>query len=205
LAQKVLEDLAGDADSVFMAGNPERLTAVKGTIDSTIAMLLIALDLCTIYGEGLLIGNNATLQRLLFEPGAPHSAAARHIWAHLIVPGNPMTGIDGCQWQENEQFYTGVIYFARDHATGPKQFRWPNLPDRVFRQGATGSRLTRTAKHHSSFLHCQTREAEPVATTVSRRPWLDKPPTPNGLNGLNFRLAISHQMGQNEVVRIKLC
>jgi len=53
-------------------------------------MYLIALDLCTPSGEGLLIGNNATLQRLLFDPGAPHGAAAAHVWAHLVIPGNPM-------------------------------------------------------------------------------------------------------------------
>ena len=38
-------------------------------IDSTIATLAIALDLCTVYGEGFLIANDATLQRLLFDPG----------------------------------------------------------------------------------------------------------------------------------------
>jgi hypothetical protein len=108
----------------------------KGTIDSTIAMLLIALDLCTVYGEGLLIANNATLERLLFNSGAPHDAIARHIWAHVVVPGNPMTNLENCQWKENEQFHTGVIYFAREHTTGPKQYRWPEIPDRVYRQGA---------------------------------------------------------------------
>ena len=120
----------------------------RDTIDSTIAMLLIALDLCTVYGEGLLIANNATLQRLIFDPAAPHAAIAKHIWAHLIVPGNPMTGIENCQWREDQQFHTGVIYFAREHTTGPKQVRWPDLPDRVYRQGAelrnefTASRTT---------------------------------------------------------------
>ena len=108
----------------------------KGTIDSTIAMLLIALDLCTVYGEGLLIANNATLDRLLFRSGAPHNAVTKHIWAHLIIPGNPMTGLNNCQWQEDEQFYTGVIYFAREHTTGPKQYRWPEIPERLYRQGA---------------------------------------------------------------------
>src|SRR6266446_10794759 len=108
----------------------------RDTIDSTIAMLLIALDLCTVYGEGLLIANDATLQRLIFDPAAPHAAIAKHIWAHLIVPGNPMTGIENCQWREDQQFHTGVIYFAREHTTGPKQVRWPDMPDRVYRQGA---------------------------------------------------------------------
>jgi hypothetical protein len=108
----------------------------NGTIDSTIAMLLIAMDLCTVYGEGFLIANNATLERLIFKPDAPHDAVAKHIWAHLIVPGNPMTGIENCLWREDEQFYTGVIYFAREHTTGPKQYRWPEIPERIHRQGA---------------------------------------------------------------------
>ena len=106
------------------------------TIDSTIAMLLVALDLCTPYGEGLLIGNNATLQRLLFEPGAPHAAVAAHVWAHLVIPGNPMTARKNCQWQEDKDFATGVLYFAREHTAGPRRYAWPQLPDRAYRQGA---------------------------------------------------------------------
>jgi hypothetical protein len=106
-------------------------------IDSTIAMLLCALDLCTPYGEGLLIGNNATLQRLLFDPGAPHAAVAAHVWAHLVIPGNPMTARKDCQWQEDKDFQTGVIYFAREHTAGPRRYDWPNLPDRTYRQGVS--------------------------------------------------------------------
>ena len=86
---------------------------------------LVALDLCTPYGEGLLIGNNATLQRLLFEPGAPHAAVAAHVWAHLVIPGNPMTARKNCQWQEDKAFATGVLYFARDHTAGPRRYQWP--------------------------------------------------------------------------------
>jgi hypothetical protein len=104
-------------------------------IDSTVAMLLIALDLCTPSGEGLLIGNDATLQRLLFAPGAPHAAVAAHVWAHLVIPGNPMTARKNCHWQEDKDFCTGVIYFARDHTAGPRRFDWPRLPDRAYRHG----------------------------------------------------------------------
>ena len=60
----------------------------RDTIDSTVATLCMALDLCSSYGEGLLIANEATLQRLLFEPGAPHRALTQHIWAHLVIEGN---------------------------------------------------------------------------------------------------------------------
>jgi hypothetical protein len=134
------ERLAGMAEStlpaVRMAFKGVESGIPAGTIDSTIAMLLIALDLCTAYGEGLLIANNNTLERLLFAPGAPHSAVVKHCWARLVVPGNPMTGIADCQWQEGEQFETGVLYFAREHITGPKTWRWPELPGRVYRQGA---------------------------------------------------------------------
>jgi hypothetical protein len=87
-----------------------------GTIDSTVAMLLIALDRCSYAGEGLLIGNNATLERLILAPGAPHGALAKHIWARVIIEGNPMTGIRDCSFQDT--FRTGVIYFASDHESG---------------------------------------------------------------------------------------
>lgn len=127
--------------------NAHRKGTVDGTIDSTIATLLIALDRCSYLGEGMLIANNATLERLLFTPGAPHAAVARHIWAHLVVPGNPMTGIDDCLWEKEDQFYTGVIYFARSHTVGPKKIvaaprgraeDWAALeiPDRVDRMGS---------------------------------------------------------------------
>lgn len=99
----------------------------KGCIDSTIATLLMALDLCTVYGEGLLIANNNTLERLLFRPDATHAAVAKHIWAHVVIPGNPMTGIEDCQWKNEEQFHTGIIYFAREHTAGPKRITLPEL------------------------------------------------------------------------------
>ena len=105
-------------------------------IDSTVASLLMALDRLTTRGEGLLIGNHATLERLLFAPGAPHAAVAQHCWGRLILPGNPMTGRDDCNFQhevgtgsnpvpDNAPYHTEVLYFARDHATGPRSIvRW---------------------------------------------------------------------------------
>ncbi len=88
-----------------------------GTIDSTVATLAMALDLSSVYGEGLLIANEATLQRLILGPGAPHGALEAHLWAHLVIEGNPMTGIKGAEYQESG-FQTGVLYFARSHTTG---------------------------------------------------------------------------------------
>ena len=123
-----------------------RKGTVDGTIDSTVATLMIALDLCTLCGEGMLIANNNTLDRLIFNPGAPHGALARHIWARVVVPGNPMTGIDDCLWEkpaagEAPAFATGVIYFAADHDAGPTHYHWPDgrggpLPDRALRLGS---------------------------------------------------------------------
>ena len=57
------------------------------------------------------------------------------MWAHLIIPGNPMTARKNCQWQEDEAFATGVLYFARDHTAGPRRCQWPQLPDRAYRHG----------------------------------------------------------------------
>jgi SNF2 family DNA or RNA helicase len=93
-----------------------RLPAGK-TIDSTVATLMIALDLMTARGEGVLIANESTLQRLIFKHDAPYRALACHVWQHLVIAGNPMTGIDGHQWEDNG-FQTGVIYFARAHQDG---------------------------------------------------------------------------------------
>jgi hypothetical protein len=84
----------------------------RDTIDSTVATLCLALDRCSDYGEGFLIGNEATLQRLIFNKDAPHRALTQHIWAHLIIKGNicqPST----LNSQRSTNFETGVIYFAR--------------------------------------------------------------------------------------------
>jgi len=83
----------------------------RDTIDSTVATLCMALDRSSSFGEGLLIGNESTLQRPLFSPQAPHRALVTHIWAHLIIPGNICKAGD---------FQTGVIYFARGHDSGPQ-------------------------------------------------------------------------------------
>ena len=81
--------------------------AGQGQMDSTSAMLCIALDRCSDYGEGFVIANEATLQRLIFAKDAPHRALAIHVWAHLTVRGNL------CEPKSKSDFVTGVIYFAR--------------------------------------------------------------------------------------------
>jgi predicted RNA methylase len=96
----------------------------KDTIDSTVLTLLMAADRLTTYGEILLIGNQATLDRLILKPGAPHGALREHIWANVTIPGNicdPQRNGDELarQIQAGETvFQTGIIYFARDHYDG---------------------------------------------------------------------------------------
>ena len=92
----------------------------KDTIDSTVATLMIALDLTPPRGEGVLIGNQDTIERLILNPKAPHTALAQHVWANLIIEGNPMTDEKVQTWDKDKPFRTGVIYFARSHTAGCK-------------------------------------------------------------------------------------
>ena len=93
----------------------------RDTIDSTIVTLCLALDLCATYGEGMLIANEATLQRLIFAPGAPHRALVNHIWAHMVIDGNictkPKQSAAGIL-PADQTFRTGVIWFARAPQSG---------------------------------------------------------------------------------------
>jgi hypothetical protein len=79
-------------------------------IDSFVGTLAMALDRCSDFGEGFIIGNEATIQRLLLGPNAPHGALAGHVWAHLVVPSNI------CDPKASGQ--TGILYFARGHTAG---------------------------------------------------------------------------------------
>jgi hypothetical protein len=88
----------------------------RDTIDSTIATLCLALDRSSSFGEGFLIGNEATLQRLLFVKDAPHRSLVEHIWAHLAIEGNICSDKAG---PSGTDFQTGVIWFARGHSQGP--------------------------------------------------------------------------------------
>jgi hypothetical protein len=118
--REALQDLAeSDLPTVRKAFAAHDGRTGKDTIDSTVASLCLALDLCSHYGEGLLIANESTLQRLVLAPQAPHGALSVHVWAHLVIQGNPMTGLQDCAHQEDTQFFTGVLYFARGHDSGP--------------------------------------------------------------------------------------
>jgi len=97
-----------------------------GTIDSTLATFLIALDRMTEKGEGYMICSQSTAERIF---GAPHEAAAcaarSHIWLWLTLS-------DGGDWQATDHgdstifenaraFDVAVLYFARGH-TGEHPF-----------------------------------------------------------------------------------
>ncbi len=92
----------------------------KETIDSTLATLLIALDLCTDKGEGYLICNENTATRFLGGPqsaienqqSAIASALRKHIWLWLSIPPGVFDNV-------RFDFPTAVLYFARAHEAGP--------------------------------------------------------------------------------------
>ena len=89
------------------------------TIDSTIAGLCLALDRCSPYGEGFVIANHSTMQRLIFDPSAPHAALAAHIWLRVGLPVNPSFSYTGGEGRgEGAHPLTDVLYFARNHRQG---------------------------------------------------------------------------------------
>ncbi len=124
------------------AGKEPRLG--RKQIDSTVATLCLALDRCTTAGEGMVIANEATLQRLIFGDGgrapAPHHALANHIWAHLVIDGNiclpngraelPLRPeIGGAATPPYQGFQTGIIYFAPAHGGGPGHYHARDLKE----------------------------------------------------------------------------
>ena len=115
------------------AAEEARAAAKRGHLDSTIAGLMIALDRLSLYGEGLVVCNHHTIERLMYAADAPFGALLKHVWARLVVPGNPMTGDTKTNF--GKEAVTDVLYFARDHDAGPRQFDWPTLPDRAYRLG----------------------------------------------------------------------
>ena len=51
----------------------------EDTIDSTAAGMMLALDRMAMWGEGFVIANHSTVERLLFAKDAPHEAITAHI------------------------------------------------------------------------------------------------------------------------------
>jgi len=81
----------------------------NGTIDSTLASLLMAIDLLTDTGEGYLIGNHDTLARFLGHPSGDAASPLRHhIWCWLEIPSVVFEN-------QHSSFPTAVVYFSATH------------------------------------------------------------------------------------------
>jgi hypothetical protein len=91
----------------------------KDTIDSSVATLLLALHHCSPRGEGYLITNAATANRLILDENAPHHALAKHIWATIKFPMslfNSVPSVSSVVKSDSPQAI--ALYFARDHEDG---------------------------------------------------------------------------------------
>lgn len=75
-------------------------------VDSTLATLCILLDRLSRNGEGMMLCNPSTAERLI--NGTP---LANHIWLWVTIPGGVFPGTD---------VETCALYFARDHVAGPQ-------------------------------------------------------------------------------------
>lgn len=114
----------------------------RDTIDSTVATWMTALTLAQpIYGEGFLIANESTLQRLVLGPDAPHGALAAHAWAHAVFPGSVFASPAGSGKREADSAEpfppspsplppaasagiscdVGVLWWAVGHRHGPAE------------------------------------------------------------------------------------
>jgi hypothetical protein len=140
-----------DCEAVAAAFNGIDPRLGREQIDSTIAMLMLALNFSSSHGEGVLVANEATLQRLIFRKGAPHGALADHVWAHLVIAGNPMTGNARAEFEDG--FQTGVIYFARSHLSGcaPETLMPPATDLASFRKQAMN--LNRLSNRDGTQVH----------------------------------------------------
>lgn len=91
----------------------ETIAAHPEWIDSTLASFLIALDLLSTQGEGLMICNASTARRFFGDPAdplakAPHASLRKFIWLWLEIPGASFENLQ-------HPFDTAVIYFSRSH------------------------------------------------------------------------------------------
>lgn len=114
--ERLVSLFESDLDSVVTAFRATDPNLKDTLIDSTIAIWLMSLDRMTVRGEGVLIANHATMERLVFGPDAPHAALSNHVWARFVMDGNPMTNDKKSRWQDD--YKTEIIYFARAHTSG---------------------------------------------------------------------------------------
>ena len=112
-----LSDSACRAVSMAFDKHDGRTSA--DTIDSTVAGLCLALDRCSPWGEGYIIANHNTVERLIWNDAAPHAALAAHIWCRMTVNhnicGRPPSVASA---KEGEGMQTDILYFARSHTSG---------------------------------------------------------------------------------------
>ncbi len=147
----------------------------RDTIDSTIASIMVAINLMPLKGEGMCIANHNTIQRLIFAEDAPHAHLAKHCWGRAIAEGNPMTGTDNNtygdqttgdaaipstaengQSQSDDQLdnmggrtsaKTEVLYFASSHFTGVRKENITQWPALPDRVWRTGAQ----PRDHDSY------------------------------------------------------
>lgn len=119
-----LDFLAGSHNenvrAAFAAPDP-RLS--RAHIDSSVATLCLALHFCSKYGEGVMIANASTADRLLLDHTAPHHALWNHVWATVTIPGNLCTSAAAKSAVGNRQseMQTMILYFAAGHQRGPQR------------------------------------------------------------------------------------
>jgi predicted RNA methylase len=95
----------------------------KDTIDSSVATLCLALDLCSDLGEGYLLTNLSTAHRLILDQGAPHEALRDHIWAVVELPANEGRAATSGRADGPAPVPSCLLYFAKDHLSGPGRSR----------------------------------------------------------------------------------
>jgi predicted RNA methylase len=127
----------------------------KDLIDSTVATLAIALEHLSYRGEGYLIANDSTLERLIFGLDAPYRSLAMHVWARLRIQGNPMTGTKDCNFDHAGDFVTAVIYFAKSHIDGPQYSSQPAKGLLAFDQEVQMMKGLRLQKRHGVSISSQ--------------------------------------------------
>lgn len=79
----------------------------RDTIDSSVATLCLALDRCSDMGEGFVLMNTATANRLVLDDDAPHAALRDHVWAVVELPEKTAAPVA-----------SSALYFAKDHTRG---------------------------------------------------------------------------------------
>ena len=126
-------------------------------IDSTVATLMLALELGTHRSEGFLIANNATLKKLLFNPDARYRHLVHHVWMYHVLDGNPMTDSKGSRWEEKME--TGIIWFARDDTVGIDRFITDDAKEPAKDMAELEQRIERRPRHSYRTGQCIYSEA----------------------------------------------